>query len=53
VRPVNFRNGRKFDTCQNSDDLAQVLVSDSRKSSTLDPATSRRRRIPPASKNTR
>jgi hypothetical protein len=35
---VNFRNGRKFDTTQNREDLAHLLVSDSRKPNTLAPS---------------
>ena len=41
VRPVNFKNGRKFDTTQNSDDVAHLPDSDSRNPSTLDPSASR------------
>ena len=36
VRPVNFKNGRKFDTTQNSEDVAHLPVSESRNPSTLD-----------------
>jgi hypothetical protein len=50
---VNFKNGRKFDTTQNSDDLAHVPVSESRNPRTLDPSASPRQPIPRASRNTR
>src|SRR5262245_26412148 len=40
LRPVNFKNGRKFDTTQNSDDVAHVPVSESRNPRTLDPSAS-------------
>ena len=53
LRPVNFKNGRKFDTSPNSEDRAHVPASESRKPSTLDPSASRRRRIPRDSRNTR
>jgi hypothetical protein len=53
LRPVNFKNGRKFDTTQNSDDVAHVPVSESRNPKTLDPSASPRQAIPRASKNTR
>jgi len=35
VRLVNLRNGRKFDTTQNSDDLAQRSSRDSKNARTL------------------
>ena len=53
VRPVNFKNGRKFDTTQNNDDLAHLPDSDSRNPKTLDPSASRRQQIPRDSRNTR
>ena len=53
ARPVNFRNGRKFDTTHTSDDFAHRSSSDSRNASTLPPSAPARSLIPRCSKNTR
>lgn len=53
VRPVNFKNGRKFDTTQNSDNFAHLGDNDSKNPSTLAPAASSRQEIWRPSKNTR
>ena len=53
ARPVNFRNGRKFDTTQNNDDFAHLSSSDSRNASTLAPSAPSRPVIPRCSRNTR
>jgi hypothetical protein len=50
---VNARNGRKFDTTQNSEEAAHRPDSDSRNASTLAPPAVSRRSIPLASKNVR
>ncbi len=52
-RPVNFRNGRKFDTTQNSDGAAHLSSRDSRNASTLAPSADSRPAIPRCSRNTR
>ena len=53
VRPVNVKNGRKFDTTQNSEDVAHLPDSDSRNPNTLAPSASARQSIPRDSRNTR
>ena len=53
ARPVNFRNGRKFDTTQNNDDFAHLSSRDSRNASTLAPSAASRSPIPHCSRNTR
>ena len=52
-RPVNFRNGRKFDTSQNNDDLAHLPNKDSKNANTLAPSASPSSAIPRPSRNTR
>jgi hypothetical protein len=37
MRSVNFKNGRKFDTTQNKEDVAHLPDSDSRNANTLAP----------------
>ena len=46
VRPVNLRNGRKFDTTQNSDDLAHRSSRDSKNARTLAPSAPSSTAIP-------
>jgi hypothetical protein len=53
ARPVNFRNGRKFDTTQNKDDLAHLPSRDSKNAKTLAPSAPPSSTIPRSSRNTR
>ena len=51
VRPVKVKNGRKFDTTQNNDEVAHLGDNDSTNARTLAPSAVSRLQTPRASKN--